>query len=115
MLPLLATTLDISGEAAKASLPGAGNGDPQTSFGTYLGSIMGGIMITASILVLLYLVWGGIEWITSSGDKGKTEAARGKMTNAVMGLIVLAATTAIFMVIQNLLDICVLSFGKKGC
>lgn len=115
MSKLIAATLDISGQAAKASLPGAGNGNPQTSFGNYLGTIMSGIMITAAVLVLLYLIWGGIEWITSSGDKGKTEAARNKMTNAVIGLIVLASTTAIFMVIQNLLDICVLSFGRKGC
>lgn len=115
MSKLLAATLDISGQASRINLPGSSQSNPQTGFGNYLSGIMGAVMILAAIMVLLYLVWGGVEWITSAGEKNKTESARNKMTNAVLGLIVLSATTAIFMVIQNLLDICVLSFGRRGC
>ena len=59
--------------------------------------------IIAIILVFFYLIWGGIEWITSGGDKGKTESARNKITAAVIGLIVLAAAYAILTLTLQLL------------
>lgn len=111
MTKQIAATVDIAGSAVSQGLPGATSSDPQENFGNLLGGIMGGIMIIGALLVLLYLLWGGIEWITSGGDKGKTEAARNKITQAIIGLIVLAASTAIFMMLQSLLDICILSFG----
>jgi hypothetical protein len=59
--------------------------------------------IIAIILVFFFLIWGGIEWITSGGDKGKTESARNKITAAVIGLIVLAAAYAILTLTLQLL------------
>ncbi len=59
--------------------------------------------VIAVILVFFYLIWGGIEWITSGGDKGKTEGARNKITAAVIGLIVLAASYAILTLTLQLL------------
>lgn len=107
----IAATIDIAEQAAKIDLPGAGSRNPQDGFGNLLSGLMGGVMVIAAIMVLLYLIWGGIEWITSGGDKGKVETARNKITTAVTGIIVLAATTAIFMIVQQLLGICVLSIG----
>lgn len=89
-------------------------GDPGKNFGNFLGGLMSAIMAIAVLAVLLFLIWGAIEWITSGGDKSKVESARNKITNAILGLIVLAATTALFMLIQQFLDICVFSFGN-GC
>ncbi|NCN45609.1 MAG: hypothetical protein COU63_03680 [Candidatus Pacebacteria bacterium CG10_big_fil_rev_8_21_14_0_10_36_11] len=111
---LIAATLDLAKSASQGNLPGAGSSDPQKGFGDFLSGLMGGIMVLAAIMVLLFLIWGAIDWITSAGDKGKLEAARNKITNSLIGLVVLAATTAIFMLIQSLLGICVLSFGN-GC
>jgi hypothetical protein len=72
---------------------------PGTGFATSFGGLMNGlisfVMVLAAVLVFLYLIWGGIEWITSGGDKGKTESARNKITAAVIGLIVVAASYAI--------------------
>jgi hypothetical protein len=59
--------------------------------------------IIAIILVFFYLIWGGIEWITSGGEKGKTESARNKITAAVIGLIVLAAAFAVLTLTLQLL------------
>jgi uncharacterized membrane protein len=111
MTKQIAATLDIAESAVSQGLPGATSADPQENFGNMLGSIMSGIMVIGALLVLLYLIWGGIEWITSGGDKGKTEAARNKITQAIIGLIVLAASTAIFMMLQTILDICIISFS----
>lgn len=62
------------------------------------------VLALAALLVFFYLIWGGIEWITSGGDKGKTEKARDKITAAVIGLIVLAASWAILMLILTFLN-----------
>jgi len=71
--------------------------------GQVINSVLSFVMVIAALLVLMYLIWGGIEWITSGGDKGKTESARNKITAAVIGLIVLAAAFAIFMLVIRFL------------
>ena len=49
------------------------------------------VFIVAAALTFFYLIFGAISWITSGGDKGKVEAARNKITAAVIGLLILAA------------------------
>ena len=46
-------------------------------------------------LTMIYLVWGGIQWIMSGGDKTKLTAARSKVTWATIGFIVLLSSYAI--------------------
>lgn len=43
----------------------------------------------AGILLLAYLVWGGFDYLTSMGDAKKAEAARGKLTNAIIGFAII--------------------------
>lgn len=84
-----------------------GRVDVPEGYATNIGSVISGllnfVMIIAAILVFLYLIMGGIEWITSGGDKGKTESARNKITAAVVGLVVLAASYAILQLALSLL------------
>jgi hypothetical protein len=74
-----------------------------TNFGTLFTNILRIVMVIAALLVFFYLVLGGIEYITSGGEKGKTEAARNKITSAVIGLIILAASYAILTLALNFL------------
>ena len=78
-------------------------------FASDLGSIITGalgfIMAIAALLVFLYLILGGIQWITSGGDKSKTEEARNKITSAIIGLIVLAAAYAILQIVLQFLGL----------
>ncbi len=53
-------------------------------------------LILAASLLLVYLVWGGTEWLTSGGDKGRVENARNKITNALIGVAIIAASYAIW-------------------
>ena len=46
------------------------------------------LFYTAIILSLVFLVWGGIDWILSGGDKHGVEAARMKIIYAVIGVVV---------------------------
>lgn len=110
----IAQVLDIGGEAADRGLPGTAGytaTNPGGGFGSFLGTVLGAVMAIAALLVLLYLLWGAIEWITSGGDKGKLEAARNKITQSIIGIVVLGATLAIFMLVQSFLGINVINFG----
>jgi hypothetical protein len=105
---MASTEINLTKAASKVDLPGAkGGGD----FGEWLSGLMSVVMVFAAILVLLYLIWGAMEWITSGGDKSKVEAARTKITNAIVGLLVLSATTGLFIILQQFLGICVLSIA----
>lgn len=59
----------------------------ETSIQNLPGKIVNILLILAIVLALIYLVYGGIKWITSGGDKAKVEAARSHLTAAVVGLI----------------------------
>lgn len=72
-------------------------------FGTMFNSMLNVVMLIAALLVFGYMIWGGIEWITSGGDKSKAESARNKLTAAIIGLVIVAASYAIVtMVVQFL-------------
>ncbi|MEN8253601.1 MAG: hypothetical protein ABFQ62_04470 [Patescibacteria group bacterium] len=63
------------------------------------------VIAIAALMVFLYLIWGGIDWITSGGDKAKTDQARQKIIAAVIGLIIVAASFAILTIVLNFLGI----------
>lgn len=62
-------------------------------------------LIVASILVLLYLLWGGIQWITSGGDKNALESAKNRITAALVGTAIVASVWAIYLVIRTFLGL----------
>ena len=74
-----------------------------TNFGTMFSSILNVVMLIAAILVFAYMIWGGVEWITSGGDKGKAESARNKLTAAIIGLVIVAASYAVVTLVVQFL------------
>lgn len=46
------------------------------------------LLRVASIAALVYVVWGGIEFITSQGEPDKTAKARHTVINALIGLVI---------------------------
>ena len=74
-----------------------------TNFGTMFSSILNVVMLIAAILVFAYMIWGGVEWITSGGDKGKAESARNKLTAAIIGLVIIAASYAVVTLVVQFL------------
>lgn len=104
--------LPIDQIAAGQGLPGAQNlTAPDAGFGVWLGNIMSAVILIAALLVLFYLIWGGIEWITAGGDKAKVEKARNRITQAIIGIIVLGASVAILIVVQSFLGFQFLRFS----
>lgn len=61
-----------------------------TEIGPLIRSGVSLAIIVAAILTFAYLIWGGIEWIASGGDKAKYEEARNRITAALIGLAIVA-------------------------
>lgn len=80
-----------------------------TDIGALISSIVSLGLIVAALLVFLYLVWGGIQWITSGGDKAGVESARNRITAALIGLVIVAASYAIIRLIEGFFKICIVS------
>lgn len=53
------------------------------------------ILIVAAIISFIFLIIGGIRWITSGGDKEGTAKAQGTITAALIGLVIVFAAFAI--------------------
>lgn len=73
--------------------------------GKFVSNAAGVALIIAAILVFVFLIWGGIQWIASGGDKGKTEEARNRITAALVGLAIVAAAWAVVQLISTFFGI----------
>lgn len=78
-----------------------GTGDTGNVLGTIIGSLVNVAITLAGITVLLYFLWAGFNWLTSGGDKQKVEDARNRMTNAIIGMAIVAASLAISALVNN--------------
>lgn len=73
--------------------------DAPAVFGKFFGSIVGVLLIAGSLWTLFQLLLGGLQWISSGGDKTALESAQKRITNALIGLLLLFASWAVYLVI----------------
>ena len=75
------------------------------NFTTMVTSLLQIALVVSVILVLFQLISAGINWITSGGDKAKTDSARGKIVAAIIGLILVIASWAVFLFILQMIGL----------
>ena len=105
LMTLFAATVDFRNTATSTNLAGS-----DRSFAEWMSKLFNGVLVVGALLVLIYLLWGAIGWVTAGGDKGKIESARNKMTQAIIGLIVLASTIALYTLVQKFLGVEIFTF-----
>lgn len=66
------------------------------NIGQFIGNIIIILLVVAIIIAVIFLVYGGIKWILSGGDKTGVESARNHIIAAIVGLII--ALLAFFIV-----------------
>lgn len=71
-----------------------------TDLGSFVSNTISAVILVAGLATLMYLIYGGIQWTTSGGDKGKLEEARGKLTNGVIGLTIVVSAWAVYLLID---------------
>ena len=82
----------------------------------FLNNLISLIYILASIIFVFMIVWGALEWLTSGGDKEKVSKAQQKLTNAVVGMLVVVISLTVFSVVTgNVLGIIINCPHPKLC
>jgi len=87
--------------------------DTRVSFsniGVLLGNIIIAAMVIAGLMVFFYLIMGGIQYISSGGDKAQAEAARNRITYALIGLVIVVGSFAITKLIEAFFGINIINF-----
>jgi uncharacterized membrane protein len=63
------------------------------------------ILVVAALVAFVFLIIGGIRWVTSGGDKEKTARAQQTLTAALVGLVIVFASWAIIKLIETFFGI----------
>jgi len=74
-----------------------------------LGEIVSGLLpylfAGAGLFLLLYLIFGGFQLMTSGGDPKKMQEAKGKLTNALVGFIIVFVAYWLVQIVGTILGI----------
>lgn len=78
-------------------------------FAKLIPSLVGLLLMVGALVFVFMLLWGAIQWILSGGDKGAVESAKGRITNALAGIVLLLSTFAIVALIETFFGINILT------
>ena len=81
------------------------------TFASIVSALVVFVLIVAALIFFFMLVLGGIRYITSGGDKGQTESARGQITAALIGLVIVFAAWAIINLVNIFFGLNLLSLN----
>lgn len=65
----------------------------------FFNNLISLIYIIAAVIFVFMLLWGGLQWLSSGGDKDAVKAARERITHALVGITILAVAFAILRVV----------------
>lgn len=90
--PALAGLSQTSGLTETAS--GAGLGG-STNLSQIIGRMIGALISLLGIVFVVLMVYGGFVWMTAQGNDEKIKKAKGILTSAVVGLVLVFASYVI--------------------
>lgn len=59
------------------------------NLGDIISAVIPYLFGAAGFLLLLYLIWGGFSYMLSGGDPKAAESAKQKITNALVGFVII--------------------------
>lgn len=81
-------------------------------FNQFLSTVVGVMTIVSFIWFVIQFFIGAIGILSSGGDKAKLTEARGKITSALIGLVVVIAAVFLIEVVGNILGLEILDPAK---
>ena len=97
---------DLFGGISPPPAMNVGGSDPVQGLGKFIGFSIQMFILLAGMFLLLYLLWGAFDWIASGGEKEKISKAQSKITNAVIGIVLVFVVLTVFnLVAGNILGI----------
>lgn len=70
---------------------------------------VGLLLVFGGAAFFFMILLGSVQWITSSGEKAGIEAARSKITNALIGLVLMIAAFAVAKLVETFFNINILT------
>ncbi len=92
------------------STPDAGI-NPKADIGKVFGNAITIIFVLAALAVLFMLIIGAFQWIMSGGEKEAVNKARGRITNALIGLVILALAFLVVRLVGAIVNVNVLQLN----
>jgi hypothetical protein len=68
------------------------------------------VLIVGVVAFLFMLISGGISWMSSGGDKSKIESARTRVTNALVGIVLLLSLYAVLGTLEYFFNVNLTAF-----
>ena len=87
------------------------SGIPFVNLGRLLSNILALLFFFAALMAFLFILIGGIQWISAGGDKVAAASARDRITAAVVGLLIVVAAFAITLILSTVLGINLFEFN----
>ena len=98
---------NIINEAKEQDIPYADQITTTDDGGIVVANFISGLLriafVVAAVILLFNLLYAGIQWISAGGDSGKIDKAKNRLTQSVVGILILSASVAIFMAINTFL------------
>lgn len=92
---------DLFGGITPPAAMNVGGSDPVQGVGKFLAFGINMFILISGLLLLIYLLWGAFDWISSGGDKEKITKAQNKITNAIIGMILIFVVLAVFIALAG--------------
>jgi len=93
----VARAVDFDANSVPALVPADGNSGVRA----FLGNMVDVVLIIVSIIAVLYLIYGGIQYIMAGGDADRASKGRVTITNAIIGIIIILAAFLIYNAASN--------------
>lgn len=84
-------------------------GTPGEDFEKVISTTIGIMTIAGMLWFMAQLIIGALGWVSAGGDPKRLEAARGRITNAIIGLTIVVAAWAVIGVVGTILGLEILN------
>ncbi len=75
----------------------------------FVPKAIGLLFVFGALAFFFMFIWGAITWILSGGDKAHVETAKSRITNAIIGFILMISVFAVVAIIEKVFHIDILS------
>lgn len=86
-------------------LPGWGIFSKSTKPQTIIVNVINYILLLVGAIAVIYLVYGGIAYLTSGGNEDRVKAAKNVILTAIIGLVIIAVALVIIKVAYTALGL----------
>jgi Type IV secretion system pilin len=87
------------------ALENYGDGSGSQNLGELIGALYSTAIMVGGLALFIYLIWGGINWLTAGGNEKKLESAKDTIVNAIIGMALLIGVAAIVALLSELFGI----------